>query len=196
VKAFGSWSALGRRPWHESLRGIPAFWSVPLSRWPFAWHAWTALALAGAVGTGGYLWHGQQAARYSAALHKLEIAQRELQQAQQNSRPVDPLAALPLADPHVVDDVLRDLGEFGKLHSVTVASVTIERDADAGAAMKRVRLVVKASAEYEALKSWLGELLARYPSLALSTLSLRRAAADTSPLDASLSLSLYVKAAR
>jgi len=195
VKAFSSTGALGRLGSRGLTRDFRARLEVPPSLWPMAWHATAVVALLIALSIAGYLVHRSHRMQYLQAMDTLKSAQQDLERLRQ-SPPADPISSIRLAEASTVDDILRDFGEFGKANAVTMGAVTIERDVEAAPEFNQIRITAKASGEYIRLKSWLTELLARYPSLVLSTLSLRRTAPDSSQVEATLSLSLYLKGRR
>ena len=173
----------------------PAFLFVPPARWPLAWHAAVALCAVAALAAAGYFWR-------NARLHGNERAVVELQQLNaqfatlKQQRPASDTPSPPLADARFIDDVVRDMGQFAATRSMRVASVRIEHDSAQTAAALQVRLVTQVFGDYAAIKSWLSEMLARYPSLAISTLDIRRTAPDQPQLEASITYTLFTRPTR
>jgi hypothetical protein len=173
---------------------VPAFVWIPPARWPLRWHAAVAVAVILAMALGAFLWRRELVRDYREAARALRKAEAELSQIRREPQPA-PAPMPALADASSVENVVRDVGQFALPRSVKIASVQIEYELERGPAGTQVRVLARAHGEYSALKSWLGELLARYPALAVSSLTLRPAA-DQKQLDATVAFALFLKAPR
>ncbi|MDP2369376.1 GspMb/PilO family protein [Rhodoferax sp.] len=168
--------------------------TLPFLRWPL----WQHLAVAALVlaGVGGAAWWGAQHARaaHFGQLAELDTTQRLLQGLQASR------AALPkgnfsqqLPPASTADDVARDIARFAESGRVRIQSLSVQPQTATPRELGRVQFNISATAEYSALKAWLAELLGRYPSLAVLTLSMRSAPNDGARLSSGVSLVLWVK---
>jgi Type II secretion system (T2SS), protein M subtype b len=168
--------------------------ATPWRHWP-RWQHVVAAALALAalgvacLGAVRYAGASQQAQRDA-----LEAAQRMLADLQGRR------AALAVGDlsQHFAasasaDDVARDIARFAESGRVQVQSLTVQAQAPTAREAGKVQFNVSAAAEYVPLKAWLAELTGRYPSLAVSTLSMRPVANEGARLTSSVSLILFIK---
>jgi Tfp pilus assembly protein PilO len=174
----------------------PHFWSRPISRWPLAVHACVAVVLLLAVWGVGY-------GVLKNARHELAKANSSLDtlqaQARQNSAAVvaKPMEVPPnfthsLPSREAADAVVRDMGRHAQSLGLTLGALTVVHQASTARELGKVQLTLTANGEYAKAKAWLAELLARYPSLAVQTLS-ARAAAEATRQEWQLVLALYVK---
>lgn len=91
------------------------------------------------------------------------------------------------------EDVARDIGQFAQRLNVQITSLTLDSQAANSRELGRVQFNLAGQARYKDTKVWLAELLDRYPSLALQSLSLRAQANDPVRQDVRLTLVLIVK---
>lgn len=168
--------------------------TLPFPRWPLWQHlAAAALVLAAVGGAAG--WAAQRAqVGYFGQAAELGSAQRLLQGLQARH------AALPRGDfsQHLppaatADEVARDIARFAESGRVQIQSLALQGQAPTPRELGKVQFNVSATAEYAALKGWLADLLGRYPSLAVVTLSMRSTPSDGARLSSKLSLVLLVK---
>ena len=97
---------------------------------------------------------------------------------------------MPLLERHQLEQVVADLGQFASARSLRLGSLQLEYSQPAKGLLQ-VRFRTTVAGDYPGIKSWLGELLAGYPSLALQSLSMR--AEDGRPLEAAVALNLYLQ---
>jgi hypothetical protein len=105
--------------------------------------------------------------------------------------PADFTQTLPQSVAH--EDVVRDTSRFAQKAGVQIASLTIQKQAATASELGTVQFTIAAKADYQAAKTWLAELLARYPSLALQSLSLRAAPNEPARQEVRAVLLLFVK---
>jgi Tfp pilus assembly protein FimT len=98
-----------------------------------------------------------------------------------------------LPNRNVADDVVRDMGRNAATIGVNLGAVTVVHQDASARELGKVQFTVTANAEYGRAKTWLAELLARYTSLAVQTLSVRASAGEGSRQDWQLVFTLYVK---
>lgn len=125
---------------------------------------------------------------------ELEVAQRqivELRAQLTNRAATDFSVQLPTAA--TTDEVNRDIARFAESERVHIQSLAVQVQAPTARDVGRIQYSISAVADYPSLKNWLAALLGRYPTLALSTLSLRAAPNEATRLAASVTLLLYVK---
>ena len=187
-------SVEGPRAWTIALRRHAAvvgrvLREEPPGRWPTAWHAVMAATLAAASVCAAYAWDRHLVARHRQALAALAHAKLQLQQAQRPAPHATPSPAVPLPQRDQLEQVVADFGQFAAVRSLRLGSLQLEYNRPAKGLME-VRFRTTLAGDYPGIKSWLGELLARYPSLALHSLSMR--AEEGRPLEASVALNLYL----
>lgn len=105
--------------------------------------------------------------------------------------PPDFVQALPASSR--VDDVSRDIGQFAKGLDVRVVSMAIDPQPLSTTELGKVQFNVSALADYKSAKSWLGELLGRYPSLGIQSMAVRASPTDMGRQEIRVVLVLYVK---
>lgn len=93
----------------------------------------------------------------------------------------------------VVDDVVRDMGRNAASMGVNLGAVTVVHQDASVRELGKVQFTVTANAEYGRAKTWLAELLARYASLAVQSLSVRASTGEGVRQDWQLVFTLYVK---
>ncbi len=148
-----------------------------------AWFASRALAIQA---------QGQLAgAKQSQQALQLKVQQRA--SAMQAPTTIAPDFTQSLPNRNVADDVVRDMGRNAASMGVNLGAVTVVHQDASIRELGKVQFTVTANAEYGRAKTWLAELLARYTSLAVQTLSVRASAGEGSRQDWQLVLTLYVK---
>ncbi len=85
------------------------------------------------------------------------------------------------------------MGRFARSNSVLVSSLAVQRQPGTARELAAIRINLTARADYVSIKQWLKALLDRYPTLALTSLSLRGANGDAARLEANLVLILFTK---
>lgn len=191
-KFESSLAALWRVARRDGLSGALPVLSIPPSRWPLPWHITAAVALALLVAFAGYQWRALQLRTLRHAETALQQAELEFARLRKQPR-VDQSDSQPLlARSQSVDQVIRDLSQFAESSKVRLASVRIEHGEEGAAAARPIRFNTKAYGDYPNLKTWLAELLARYPALVISSANMRSVGPDNRQLDASVAFVLYV----
>jgi type II secretory pathway pseudopilin PulG len=92
-----------------------------------------------------------------------------------------------------VNAVVRFLGTLAQQFQVNVGQITLAHTASSAQAVGRVDIAVAMNGTYAGGKTLLAELLGRYPSLALQSLTATPRSGDASRIDWTLALTLYVK---
>lgn len=167
--------------------------SLPPSRWPWYFHAAAAcLAVTAMIGVVGFLAYSAAngADKQRQELRTLETRLQVLLQDEKKRRPGDFLRTLPLASN--ADEVVHDMGRHAQAMKVQIASLTITAPDPSPAALRKIQFNVSASGEYASMKDWLSEMLGRYPSLGVQTLSLRGLPNDALRQEIQLALVLFV----
>jgi hypothetical protein len=169
----------------------------PFSRWPISVHlslALLAVLLAWAVGYGMRERIGHQFAASSASLAALQ-QQARLNQPAMVHAPTIPIVDFTQSLPSraQVDDVVRDMGRNSQALGVSLGALTVVHQAPSAGEWGKVQLTVSAVGEYSKCKGWLAELLARYPSLAVQSLTIRSGINNATRQDWQLALTLYAK---
>jgi len=181
VRAFG----------REFRSSISVLAGVPIARWPLLAHATCALIVVAACSTAAYVWERAVAKRHAAASTLLQHAEAEFRSASNHTATAE--APLPLADASRLDDFLRDLGQLATERSVRINSLNVGHSR-ATSDVRQAEVNAQLVADYTATKAWLSEVLARYPSVALHSLSMR--AAEGGQLETTVSLRLYMRGSK
>lgn len=167
---------------------------LPFARWPLQQHVLLALLLVMVAATAGW-WAVRRAADLNViALQSKHAATKTL--VDLHAAPLPELrtsfiSRLPQAA--LTDQMLRDLVTFGESNGVQINSFTPQSSLPNARELGRVQISVAALADYKSTKLWLAELLARYPSLAVQTLSLRTPQNESTKQDVALSLVFYFR---
>ena len=165
---------------------------VPLSRWPLRYHAILSVVAVALIAVLAALC-GHQIAKQGrrVADERLQL-QAELTALRSNARTnPEPDFAQGLPSAHRSDDVVRDIGRFAQDAGVQISSLNVSTMIATPIQLGRVQFNISANAPYKATKAWLSDLLARYPSLAVGTLSLQAQPNDRSLQDVHLLLVWY-----
>jgi hypothetical protein len=168
--------------------------SIPLSRWPLRFHALAAcLAVTAVAGLAGLLVYAAvgKAAQQRGELQALETRLQILQQDEKKRSTGNFTQTLPLASS--ADEVVRDMGRHAQAMKIQMASLSIVVTDPSPSLIRKVQFNVTASGDYASLKNWLAEMLGRYPSMGIQTLSLRGLPNDTLRQELQLALVLFVK---
>jgi len=173
---------------------MPPLWNTPLSRWPLRFHVAAAcLAVAAAAGVAGLLMYAaaEKSRQQRAELRALENRLQILVQDEKKRSAGNFLQTLPLASS--ADEVVRDMGRHAQALKIQVASLSIAVTDPSPGLVRKVQFNLTASGDYTSMKSWLAEMLGRYPSLGVQTLSLRGLPNDALRQEIQLALVLFVK---
>jgi hypothetical protein len=151
------------------------------------------LAMAAMTGLAGLLIHAATSGAIQPRqdLRALETRLQILVQDDRKQSAGNFLQTLPLASS--ADEVVRDMGRHAQELKIQVASLSITVADPAPGLIRRVQFNLTASGDYAAMKNWLAEMLGRYPSLAVQTLSLRGLPNDTLRQEIQLALVLFVR---
>jgi hypothetical protein len=167
---------------------------VPVRYWPLEHHIWLAIA----VGSGllaAVLTCLQMLENHVEATRK-DLQQLQIHQLEARKTP-PPTATeqfektLPSAQ--VAEAVARDITAFAVTANVQVSSVQIENSAGSPSEYATVLYQVNAKGEYRQTKQWIAELLGRYETLAIKSLSIQALANETARQDIRMTLVLYVR---
>ncbi len=105
------------------------------------------------------------------------------------------LSALP--SPSIVDLLQTDISSFAEGNRVQLVSLTTEHASVAAPDTPRIVLQLSVRGDYAGIKSWLSELLTRYPTLSLQLLQIQNASQESASgqrQEARVTLVLYVRA--
>jgi hypothetical protein len=127
---------------------------------------------------------------------QLATAQAELAQYRQTVSVASPsnqstapeLPALPKAI--AVNQLVGDMTRLAQHHRVQLVNLTIEATASSAQAVAQRQITMQVKADYAGLKAWMGEMLARYPWLAVKSFS---GQSTDSGLDINMAWVLYVQ---
>lgn len=167
---------------------------VPVQHWPVEHHIWLAIAvIAGLVASA--------MATLQMLGHHTETQKRGLQQLQAQhieARKTPPpttteLFEKSLPSSQVAEAVARDITAFAATSNVQLNSVQIENQTGTQGDYATVVYQVNAKGEYRQSKQWIAELLGRYETLAIKSMSVQSIANDTARQDVRMTLVLYVR---
>lgn len=147
-------------------------------------------AMAGLAGLWVYA-TAEKAARQRGELQASETRLQILVQDERKRSAGNFTQNLPLASS--ADEIVRDMGRHAQAMKIQVASLSIAVADPAPSLIRKVQFNVTASGDYASLKNWLAEMLGRYPSLGIQTLSLRGLPNDALRQEMQLALVLFVK---
>lgn len=92
-----------------------------------------------------------------------------------------------------INGVVRFLGALAQQHQANLGQMTISHTASSSQAAGRVDILVSINSTYSSGKQILSELLGRYSSLALQTLTTAPRSGDAARIEWTLALTMYVK---
>jgi len=168
--------------------------NIPLRRWPLRFHAVAAcLAVTAMAGIAALVVYAsaERSNQQRAELRALETRLQILVQDEKKRSAGNFLQTLPLASS--ADEVVRDIGRHAQALKIQVASLSIAATEPSPGLVRKVQFNLTASGDYTSMKSWLGEMLGRYPSLGVQTLSLRGLPNDALRQEIQLALVLFVR---
>jgi hypothetical protein len=175
---------------------LSRFTPVHFSRWSLLAHLGLALALLVlmyALMQGALMLSQQLLLASENALNVLQAQARDASArdaAITNTQPLDFTHGLPTQS--TIDDVVRDLGRFAQTQGLKPGALNIAHQAATNRELGKTQLTLTLQGEYGKSKAFLAELMARYPSLAVQTLSVR-AGTDRARQEWQLVLALYTK---
>jgi hypothetical protein len=171
--------------------------NLPLNRWPNIWHTLIAIAmlmLAWAFSHALHVYLRGQLAETQDVLTRIQTLQ-SLEKAR--SKPSPALTPFDftqgLTSRSSVDDIVRDMGRFSQSLGVVMGALTITHSLPTVRDLGKVQLMFTVSGEYAKTKAFLAELLARYPSLAVQTLTVSAGTSDNLRQQWRTQLVLYTK---
>lgn len=167
---------------------------IPLSQWPLRRHITVAATLVVVLILAVLALGRWQASQQQAVQTHTAALQQELQQFQQQhstSTPPDLFSTLPTASRS--DDITRDIARFAQTHGVQISTVGIEVRKASETQWPQHLFQVSAQCAYPACKAWLAELLDRYPSLTVQSLSIQSNPQSPVQLELRASLAWFVR---
>ncbi|WP_294772599.1 type 4a pilus biogenesis protein PilO [uncultured Rhodoferax sp.] len=167
---------------------------VPFRYWPLAQHFWLALAflaLLCAAGAGGIHLLEKHLQTQQAELDQLQSRLAEARKTPPPSAIEQFEKALP--SPQVAEAVARDITAFAAEANVQLSSVQIEHQASKPSDYATVLYQISAKGEYKQTKQWIAELLGRYETLGIKSLSLQALANEAARQELRMTLVLYVR---
>jgi hypothetical protein len=148
------------------------------------------MAMAGVAGLLMYT-AAERANKQQAELRALETRLQILLQDEKKRASSNFIQNLPLASS--ADEVVRDMGRHAQAMKIQMASLSIAVSDPSPALIRKVQFNLSASGDYTSMKNWLAEMLGRYPSLGVQTLSLRGLPNDALRQEIQLALVLFVR---
>ncbi len=143
------------------------------------------------------LCHGDSAdagAPYRDSKKDLQQAQAQHLEARKSPPPTTTeLFEKSLPSSQVAEAVARDITAFAATSNVQLNSVQIENQTGTQGDYATVVYQVNAKGEYRQTKQWIAELLGRYETLAIKSMSVQSIANDTARQDVRMTLVLYVR---
>lgn len=178
------------------------FWRIPFAHWSRTRHIASASLAGAALFVLCSVWDVREDRLLTQAQAQLDDAKRtSLQNPASGGKGSSTYAiqrllnALP--SPSITDALQTDISRFAESNHVQLASLSTEHASVGDPDTPRIGLQVTVRGDYVGIKSWLSELLARYPTLSLQQLQLQNATQDPASSlrqEARVTLVLYVRA--
>ncbi|TXT40778.1 MAG: Uncharacterized protein FD135_906 [Comamonadaceae bacterium] len=170
------------------------FWRLPFKRWSLLQHVLTGSLCVTLISAIGYEYLQRQEALLTGLQQQHQTLQSQIDHEKVNL-PDKPQANFTehLPENSRADDVARDISRFAQTLGVQIVSMSIENRPASNSTLGAVHFSLSLQAEYTACKAWLAELLGRYPTLAIQSLSFRGQPNDALRQEAQLVLVLFVK---
>lgn len=178
------------------------FWRIPFAHWSRTRHVACACLAAATVVALCTAWNNREDLLLANAQAQLDDAKRaslpNLSDGDKRSSK-DSLQRLVNALPSssIVESLQTDISRFAVSNRVHLKSLSTEHASVADQDTPRIVLQVSLRGDYAGIKSWLSELLARYPTLSLQQMQIQNAAQDPAlgvDQEARMTLVLYVRA--
>jgi len=170
------------------------FRRLPFQRWPLHHHALMACLIVFGLAAAEWWCLDRFQTALTVLQHKRQSVQGQLDAALRAgplSVKQDFTQSLPTAARS--EDLARDIGQFAQALKVQITSLTLDPRTASTSELGRVQFNLTGQGQYKDTKAWLAELMDRYPSLVLQSLSLRAQANDPARQDVRLTLVLIVK---
>lgn len=164
-----------------------------LQRLPLRLHATIAGALVVSVALIMWLSSHNSGTQLEGRKMEFEALQRQIQEHKQTAFATTGDFTQTLPPRSKSDEVVRDMSRFATSVGAQISSLTVHPQPATDRELGRIQYNVRLGASYSTAKTWLAELLARYPTLALQELTMQALASDPLRNDVSASLVLYVR---
>ena len=128
-----------------------------------------------------------------AELARLEQALHQAQSATAGPSSSEPDFTQRLPQRETIHQVVRFLGTLAQQHQVNLGQLSLNHTASSEQSLGRVDISLSMSGPYAGGKQVLSELLSRYPSLGVQSVSAVPRQSESGRIDWSVSMSLYVK---
>lgn len=177
------------------------FLQVPFAHWSRLRHVLSVALVGLAVLVMCLLWDAREANLLVRAQAQLDDAQKALRQdnadrMREVSADVTKSLQDALPSPVILDQVQADISRFAEELHLQLVSMVTEHPSVTAQDVSRIGFQVIVRGDYQGIKSWLSELLARYPTLALQQLQIQAATQDPAMgvrQEARVTLVLYVR---
>jgi hypothetical protein len=164
------------------------------SRWLPSNHLAAAICVSITLGAGGWHLVRQSRSQAAGAQQRLKVAQANLallaRSSEQRSAPENFTTRLPVTAR--TDDLVSDAGRFAQARGVQISSLAIQKQPTSPRELGQIRFAISAQSGYQAFKTWLADMQARYPTMGVKTLSVRAPQNDARQ-EIQLALIFYVK---
>lgn len=167
---------------------------IPFQRWPFRYHVLTASLVMASISIGGW-WLTQHisflANERSTEHQSLQVQLQAAGHRKSQEDHGDFTQSLPLVSRS--DEVVHELSRQAQLLGVQISSLSVIASDPSAGELRKVQFNLNANGEYRGIKTWLAEVLGRYPSLGIQSLSMRGLPNDSVRQETQVSFVLYVK---
>lgn len=164
-----------------------------LQHLPIRYHATIAGALIAGIVFAVWLSSHNSSRQFEERKKKLEALQSQIQEHKHAAYAATGDFTQTLPPKSRSDEVVRDMSRFAASVGVQISSLNVHPQSATERELGRIQYHVRLNADYSATKTWLAELLARYPTLALQELNIHALPSDSFRNDVSASLVLYVR---
>lgn len=187
---------MGNEP--EFITNLPPYQmfisGIPFKRWPLFAHAITAGIVVITAALGAWWIRHIAAVTLQARGEELRLLQKELQKPKRPEVEIR-LETFTSALPNLAksDEVVRDMSRYAQAMNVQITSLTLTPSESSPTTLKKIQFNLAVNADYRSIKRWLSELLDRYPSLGVQTLSMRALPTDARRQESQIVLVMFVK---
>ena len=91
------------------------------------------------------------------------------------------------------DDIVKDIGKFASATGVQIQSIQVRTREASESEYGSLEFSITLNGDYKSTKAWLAELLARYHTMTIATLSMQPGGQEVARLESQISLIFYAR---
>lgn len=188
------YSIFAWRPFDAPLKSSVPFLNTPWQRWPNAAHLSLAFALIAIVCAIAWSAINTIYSRIRTSQDELQTAQKQLLAIRQSARELSQTNfthGLPQATRS--DDVIRDMTRSAQSLGIQISSLTVQTQPRSERELGKIQYQLSMTADYRSTKTWLAELLGRYPTLGIQNMTMRAQPNEPTRQETRATLVFFVK---